>query len=186
MKFHLEETISFKTEKEINRLSTYWQKVGDLWKFFTSVDKEVMKQEIRKLTRIEGLTAIRVSGGIWENWDADVEKDGPVIEIVYLDRQGNIITSDSTEIVPISADVKIFTTDTSDFPHKKGRLVYSSHYSKDKIILGWIYPKIRIPKEEINVNPMIDYQYGYILVTIHTPEQGSFSDGLDWIVLYEK
>ena len=34
---------------------------------------------------IEGLTAIRVGGGSWDNWDADMENDGPVIYIEPLE-----------------------------------------------------------------------------------------------------
>ncbi|MFA5743140.1 MAG: hypothetical protein WCX77_03245 [Candidatus Paceibacterota bacterium] len=140
-------------------------------------------------TYIDGLAAIRISGGIWENWDADSEKDGPFIEIVYLDNRGEIIVSDEAVNLPISADVKIFSTDMSNHSFKKGRLVYSAHYSKDQIIFGNIlYPRIRILKEQININPEVDYPYGYASVTIHTPKQGDYSDesNLGFIVLYEK
>jgi hypothetical protein len=134
--------------------------------------------------KIEGLTAIRISGGTWDNWDADIENDGPVAEIVYLDAIGNIISDESTKKMPISADVKIYAGDTSISPTTK--LVFSAHYTEDQIIIGDIYPKIRIPKEELSVNPSIDYQYGDVEVTIYTPTQGSFSDRSDFIVLYEE
>jgi len=137
-------------------------------------------------TRIDGLASIRINGGIWENWDADAEKDGPFIEVVYLNNQGDIISSNETKNLPISADVKLFTTDRSNYPYKKGRLVFSANYSKEQIIFGNIYPKIRIPKEQISINPDVDYQYGYVTITIHTPEQGDFSDESDFVVLYEK
>ncbi len=137
-------------------------------------------------TKIAGLASIRISGGIWENWDADTEKDGPFIEVVYLDSRGEIITSDEVKKLPISVDVELFTTDTSNYSYKKGRLVFSAHYSKEQIIFGDIYPKIRIPKEQISVNPDVDYPYGYLTITIHTPEQGNFSDESNFIVLYEK
>jgi len=136
-------------------------------------------------SKIPGLATIRVSAGSWENWNADAAKDGPYIEIVYLNSTGGIITDSSTKQVPISADVKVFTTDTSTLPFKEGRLVFSAHYSQDQIILGSIYPKIRIPKEEISVNPAVDKRYGYVSVTIHTPEQGDFSDESAFIFLYE-
>lgn len=134
--------------------------------------------------RIEGLTAIRVSGGIWGNWDADLEKDGPVIDIVYLDSRGDIIANEATKKTPISADVKVYAaTDVLTTPN---RLVFSVHYSEEQIILGDIYPQIRIPKEQMSVNPYTDYQYGAVEVTIYTPQQGFFSDRNDFIVLYEK
>lgn len=136
-------------------------------------------------SKISGLTAIRISGGIWGNWNADMANDGPFVEIFYLDNSGNIIGNNETKQLPISADVKVYTADTNSIPWEKGRLVFSAHYSSDQIILGKIYPKIRIPKEQISVNPAVDSQYGYVSVTIHTPEQGDFSDEDDSIELYE-
>lgn len=134
--------------------------------------------------RIEGLATIRISGGIWENWDADLEKDGAVIDIVYLDAGGDIIANEATKKTPISADVKVYAApDVLTTPTK---LVFSAHYSEEQIILGDIYPRIRIPKEQMTVNPYTDYQYGAVEVTISTPQQGLFSDRSDFIVLYEK
>mgnify|MGYP001569822398 CR=1 FL=1 len=133
-------------------------------------------------SEIPNLASIRISGGIWENWDADIEKDGPFIEVVYLDSYGEIINGEG---VPISADVKIFTKDMSNYPYKKGRLVFSASYSNNQIIPG-LYPKIRIPKEEMSINPSVDYKYGYVSVTIHTPKQGDFSTESDFIALYNE
>ncbi len=136
-------------------------------------------------SKIEGLTTISIGGGIWGNWDADLEKDGAVINIVYLDASGDIITNEATKQTPISADVKVYAApDSLTTPMK---LVFSAHYSEGQIILGRsFYPQIRIPKEQINVNPNTDYQYGDVEVTISTPQQGLFSDRGDFIVLYEK
>jgi hypothetical protein len=134
--------------------------------------------------KIEGLTAIRVGGGSWDNWDADMEKDGPVIYIVYLDARGDIITDDSTKKMPISADVKLYAGESSISDPDK--LVFSAHYTEDEIILGSIYPDIRIPKEEISVNPSTDYWCGDVEVTIYTPSQGSFADRYDYVRLYEE
>ena len=134
--------------------------------------------------RIEGLTTIRVGGGIWDNWDADMENDGPVIDIVYLDAKGDIITDKSTKKMPISADVKVYAGESSIAP--KTKLVFSGHYAGDQIIYGILGPEFRIPKEEISVNPSVDYWCGAIEVTIYTPKQGSFSDRDDFIELYEE
>lgn len=134
-------------------------------------------------TRINGLAAIRVGNGVWENWNADAAKDGPVVDVVYLDGQGNIISSDSTEKMPISADVKMYASSGPLDP--KNELVFSAHYTKDQIILGGIYPHIRIPKDQISVNPATDYKYGEVEVSIQTPEQGTFSDTSDFIQLYQ-
>lgn len=58
---------------------------------------------------------------------------------------------------------------------------------KKKIYRGWIIlcPRIRIPKEEISVDPSIDYQYGDVEITIHTPTQGTFQDKNEINKLYE-
>ena len=135
------------------------------------------------LEEIEGLTAIRVSGGVWDNWDADMENDGPVIDIRYLDAIGNTIYNDSIEKMPISAEVNIYAGETSISPRTK--LVFSESFTEDQIILTYCGPEIRIPKEEISVNPSVDYQYGDVEVTIYTPKQGSFADKSEFIKLYE-
>jgi hypothetical protein len=85
--------------------------------------------------------------------------------------------------MPISTDVKIYASDTSSSP--KTKLVFSAHYTEDQLIYGSIYPRIRIPKEEISVDPSIDYQYGDVEITIHTPTQGTFQDKNEINKLYE-
>ena len=134
--------------------------------------------------KIEGLTAIRVGGGFWDNWDADMENDGPVIHIYYLDARGDRIRDDSTKMMPISADVKLYASDSVTGPEDK--LVFSAHYTEDEIVLGSSSPYIRIPKEEISVNPSTDYRTGAVEVTIYTPAQGSFADRGDYIRFYEE
>lgn len=134
---------------------------------------------------IKGLTSIWVSGNGWENWDADAEKDGPTIDIVYQDKGGKIITNSMTKKLQIGASVKIWTMDWDDDYNKvKGRLVFSKYYQPKEIIFGSIYPEIRIPKELIDVDED-DYDYGIVEVTIKTPGQGRFADIDDFIVLKE-
>jgi len=141
--------------------------------------------EEKEPLKIEGLAAIRIHGGIWGNWDADIEEDGPVIEIVYLDNSGNIISDDTTKTLPITATVKVYSNKYSGYKLIKDKLVYSATYSSSQMILGWIYPKIRIPKESLSVDAYSDEKYGTVEVTITTPEQGNFSASSDFIVLYE-
>lgn len=176
----LKKTFWLKDKEATQNIKTYWQQISGSWKTFSLTDKEIIKQEIKKLTTIEGLAVIRLSGGTWENWDADIEKDGPVISIVYLDNQGNNISNGSPIIVPISADLKVFTTD------KNGELIYSAHYPKEEIIFDDIYPKIRIPKEKMGSTLELEHKYGYVTITIQTPEQGSFSGESDLIILSEQ
>jgi hypothetical protein len=113
-----------------------------------------------------------------------MENDGPVISIYYLDARGDSITDDSTEMVPISADVKLYAGDS--ILGSCDKLVFSAHYTEDEIILGSSSPYIRIPKEEISVNPSTDCWIGAVEVTIYTPAQGSFADRSDFIRLYEE
>lgn len=133
--------------------------------------------------RIDGLTTFRVSGGLQENWDADGDNDGPYLEVVYLDKNGNIITSDATETMQITADVKLYAG--SNALVKPTKLVYSGHFDSSQIIFGSIYPKIRVPEEQISVSRSSDSKYGAAVVTIHTPEQGDFTATGNFVVLYE-
>ena len=146
-------------------------------------ESEEVPETPGKPSTIPNLASVRISGGVWNSWDADAEKDGPVIRVVYLDSYGEIINGDG---VPIEADVKIYTTDTSDYLYKKDRLVFSAHYSSEQIIPALLYPEIRVKKEEINIKPETDYKYGYVELTIKTQEQGDFSAESDFIVLYEE
>lgn len=152
-----------------------------------SLKSESVSPPIQTFNRIDGLSTIRIGGGIlWENWDSDLEKDGPVIKIIYLDSRGEIISSEATEKMPISVDVKAYAKGKEEMvtSSASSKLVFSAHYTKDQIIFGGIYPKIRIPKEQLNVDPSIDSNEGAIEVTIYTPEQGTFADRQGWFVLY--
>lgn len=135
---------------------------------------------------IDGLTAIRIGGGIWQNWDADIENDGPSIEITYLDSSGEIISDFIDEILPSNATIKIYTKKIVGYDIIKDRLVFSGTFSSSQIIPRWsIFHSIRIPKEQMNVNPEIDGQFGIVELIIQTPEQGTFAASSDFIVLYE-
>lgn len=135
-------------------------------------------------TRVDGLVSINPLAAMQENWDADIEKDGPVIDIVYLDSNGDMISDDATAKMPISADIKLYagTTPLS----KKTKLVYSGHFDSSQIVYGINHPRIRIPEGSISVDPSTDYYVGIGTVTIHTPEQGDFSATDSFVVLYDK
>ncbi len=94
-----------------------------------------------------------------------------------------MISSDATAKMPISADVKLYAG--SDPLSKKTKLVYSGHFDTNQIVYNFS-PKIRIPEEQIQVDPNSDYDIGLATVTIHTPEQGDFSATDSFVVLYEK
>jgi len=123
-------------------------------------------------TTIPGLAAIRVDSDGWNN--------GPVIDIVYLDGNGNIISSAETQTVPISADVRVSAWLCAG-RDSLAQTVFSGNFSTNQVMLGDIYPKIGIP---LNIGRCLNYgefqksQYywdGLAGVTIHTPSQGSFA-----------
>lgn len=136
-------------------------------------------------TRFEGIASIYITGGVWDNWDADVEKDGPVIAIVYRDRDDESILDDAAYKVPVTADVKVYAGESVG--SSKTKLVFSSHYTDKQMVRCAFSDRcMRIPREEINVNTATDFQYGDVEVTVHTPEQGDFSARNEFIVLYLK
>jgi hypothetical protein len=123
-------------------------------------------------TTIPGLASIRVDSDGWNN--------GPVIDIVYLDSNGNIISSAETQTVPISADVRLSAWLCAG-RDSLAQTVFSGNFSTSQVMLGDIYPKIAIP---LNIGRCLNYgefqksQYywdGLAGVTIHTPSQGSFA-----------
>lgn len=138
------------------------------------------------LTRIEGLAYIRVSS-VWINWDADAEDDGAKVEIVYYDTNREIVSTRDTAEVSLTVDSNVYTRvwDYEKHERVKDRLVFSKTYQSDEIIRNSIYPWFKVPKEQLSVNPEIDYKYGVIAITIHTPEQGDFSAEDDVFTLYE-
>lgn len=184
------ESTSTSTEPVVVADTTTTQKVSTPQVKTVTVQKPTIVAEqspaqtpTKKPLRIDGLASIRISAGLMENWDADVANDGPVLGIVYLDNQGNIISDYTNNKVPITADVKLYAG--SDPLSKKTKLVYSQHFDSNQIVVNDSYPKLRIPKEKINVNPDTDYQYGMSEVTIHTPDQGDFSGTGILVTLYE-
>lgn len=138
----------------------------------------------QKYTRINGLVGIDALMAIQESWDVDAEMDGPVIDIVYKDSNGDSISSDATAKMPITADVKLYAG-TSPMG-KTPKLVYSGHFESNQIVYGITHPRIRIPEEQIQVDRSSDYYVGSGVITIHTPEQGDFSDTDPFVQLYEK
>ena len=138
----------------------------------------------QKYTRINGLVSIDGLMAIQESWDSDAEMDGPVIDIVYRDSNGDSISSDATAKMPITADVKLYAG-TSPMG-KATKLVYSGHFESNQIVYGLTHPRIRIPKEQIQVDRSSDYYVGSGVIIIHTPEQGDFSATDSFVQLYEK
>ena len=143
-------------------------------------------------TAIPGLTSISIGGGAWKDWTGDGKTDGPVIDIVYLDKDKDIISSQETRAVTISADVSVGARICASWSLHD--TVYSQHYPESQIALGGIYPEIRIPQQLLNVGQCENYgefsksKYywnGIVQVTIHTPAQGDFSASKNSIQLYK-
>ncbi|MFA6376943.1 MAG: hypothetical protein WCX69_06105 [Candidatus Paceibacterota bacterium] len=150
---------------------------------------------------IPGLDSIRLGGAVWGDWTGDGKRDGVVIDVVYLDKDKDIISSPETRIAPISADVQIMATKCAGT--NQGYLgsssglwetVFTAHYSLNQIALGGIYPEIRIPEGLLNVGrcggtcPECDSTYywsGGVKVTINIAGQGTFSATRDAVQLYK-
>jgi len=122
---------------------------------------------------IDGLASINAMT-MQKNWDADAEKDGIEVSIVYYDSHSNNISTYDTVKIPISVNLKLYTA-TGGIYSEKDRLVFSKNYTSDEVINdNSIYSIVRIPREEITTNST-DYPFGVLEVTITTPKQGEFS-----------
>ena len=98
---------------------------------------------------------------------------------------------DGGEMIDFSGIMCRFTlrsyTDNDYNDKPDGEPIYTSQEhqafaSDDMDLYGSL---VRIPKEEIDVNPETDYKYGILEVTVTTPEQGSFSAWDTIATLYE-
>jgi len=145
--------------------------------------KETQPVQETQPTLIPGLDQITVSdaSGYVPEW-LGTGFTGVKIEIIYWNKYLEIISSKETAKVPITADVRLFTSESYG---KKGRLIYSGNFSSEEIEVDYHYPVLKIPKEKINVIRGVDSQYGIAEVTIYTPNQGSFSTTDNFISLWD-
>lgn len=136
-------------------------------------------------TRISGLTYIKVSTFIWENWDEDIEKDGFRVYIRFLDNNDNEIEFSN---VKCRVRIKLFAYKKDRwgiYRTDERRQVYSkNHYFTSSNVSSILESPLKIWDYEIKVNKETDYWCGDCEVTVHTPEQGDFSDVDEFCRLY--
>jgi len=112
--------------------------------------------------------------------DADPEPEGVQIGFLWYDSKSAQIYFSNT---PMLVTIELFTTkfNPKTMKSEPDRSVYKGQAQIDSLL-----SHIRIPFEHIKVNPSIDHQFGMGKVTVHTPQQGEFSDEMELVPLYEK
>lgn len=115
-----------------------------------------------KIQTIEGLASIGNPLAGSGNWDADPEDDGIKVLFSFYDSNGNILRFEG---VPCTVEIELYAKGISA---KEYKVVYSG-----TVIITSSKDDIRIPFEEININPERNY-FGILEVTVHTPVQGDF------------
>lgn len=111
--------------------------------------------------------------------DADPDYEGSLIYIFWLDTESKPIHFRN---IPVSVSVELFVGKPTLTPTEKDivRSVYKGEVQIDNSTSN-----IRIPFEDIEVNPNVDGCWGLSKVTVHTPQQGDFSSELEYITLCE-
>ena len=120
---------------------------------------------------IPGLESISITS-YWVNWDAEPELDGIRVLIRPQDRFGNNIANwipprYDTQI-PMTVEVALYTDNNRDGNPDSERKVYSGKFQ------GTAYDfidrnVIQIPKDQILADPLKDYKWGVVEVTLTTP-----------------
>jgi len=111
--------------------------------------------------------------------DADPDYEGSLIYIFWLDTESKPIHFRN---IPVLVSVELFVSKPTLTPTEKDivRSVYKGEVQIDNSTSN-----IRIPFEDIEVNPNVDGCWGLSKVTVHTPQQGDFSSELEYITLCE-
>ncbi len=135
--------------------------------------------------RIEGLEYISVMSWSWQNWDSDVEKDGFRVTITFNNKNDQSLDFSN---VRCRARIKLFAYKKDRwgiYRTDERRQVYSkNHYFTSSNVSSILESPLKIWDYEIKVNKETDYWCGDCEVTVHTPEQGDFSDVNEFCMLY--
>lgn len=117
------------------------------------------------------------------NWDADAEEDGIVIDIIFYDRNHDVILFKGHEFI---VTVEIYTTVyNQDFQAQKGRLVYKNTFhmqSSSEIDTFW-GKGLEIPFTQFSIQPGDD-QFGIMDVTVEIPGVGTYYGVQEFTPLY--
>jgi len=112
----------------------------------------------------------------WKNWDADLEKDGYEVHILFEDTKGNWIHFSD---IPVNITVKLYIQ-YYDFD--------AGGWGEPELLHTWDITitssedTIRIPFDGYCERPEGFVPMGSIDVIVHTPEQGDF-EGRTYAIL---
>jgi len=117
--------------------------------------------------------------------DPDPQEDGIALDIMFYDSKSEHITFRD---IPVTVAIELYGyTDIWDtFDHEKMEFVYQQQVTVDHSmrISEMFGEYIRIPFENIMVDPNKYYEFGTIKATVTTLEQGDFQDIQDLVRLY--
>ena len=134
---------------------------------------------------IKGLVSVGVIPDTY-NDDRDPENDGVELYIALFDRQEEPI---AFKDIPLKIEIKLYTTEFSPSGEKRGRLVYDRTVEVDHTepLGAFIGNRIllRIPFEDIEVDPVTDSKFGIVEIAITTPSQGVFEARSTMVMLYD-
>jgi hypothetical protein len=129
------------------------------------------------LSQLEGLAYVRAHGQNYTD-DADPEPEGVEIFVLYFDKNSQPM-SFAGEAVEISVELYAYPLKPGEqFPadNAKEELVYEGKFTRDHTeeTIGGTMMVIRIPFEDVSVNPSEWWEYAFHEVTVKIPEHGIF------------
>jgi hypothetical protein len=107
--------------------------------------------------------------------DADPEYEGIALNIEFYDSKSKTIPFSG---VPLTVDIELtgYPDVVAALGRKNGRVVFRKTVAVDHSMrLDEVFGNyIRISFAEMNVDPQQFYQFGSVVIAVHTPDQGSF------------
>ena len=154
--------------------------------FFVGRRKKIVFPKMRKPEEIikKGIP-LSIKGLAFLDLHNAWRADGLVIGLDFIDAEGKTL---SFKDVKMNVTVSLFTikTDPRTLMKEKGRIVHRGTVTVENnsdlnIPAG---KGVLIPKEEINVDPRRDAQYGILEITVRTPEGRGFFAKDEFVKLY--
>lgn len=119
-------------------------------------------------TRIEGLASIDSVFASWENWDADLEKDGYEIRMWFENTKGHLMHFSGIPLnVTVNLYIQYYDIATFDWDEPELLRTWDITITSSEDI-------IRIPLEGYCESPGGFEPIGFMDLIVHTPEQGDF------------
>jgi hypothetical protein len=117
--------------------------------------------------------------------DADPEYEGISIDISFYDSKSEVLSFKDVPLV-IEIELYAYRDSLAMFELENADLVYEGSVNLDHSMrLGEMFGKyIRIPFEEISIDPSIYQPFGTVRVIVSTPQQGEFEAKADLTPLF--